>query len=91
MRIFRKKPTARRKSKSKGIDCKFSDLCSCESLYKSTLCQLCRWYFWVDSGCGYCRALPEPSLVAWCKDPCSLFSPTRKEYPWQSVQNAVRP
>ena len=66
-----------RRAKEVKKNCKWEDSCICESggsyIHKSIQCQDCKFYFFIDSGTGYCRALPEPVLVAWCKDICSLF------------------
>jgi len=56
----------------KPIDCKFSDSCNCSDI-KDRCCEKCQWYYRLDSGYGYCKALPEPVIVAWCKDVCSLY------------------
>ena len=58
--------------KEKVANCKFDDACVCDSLRK-ICCEKCKWYFAVDSGYGYCTALPEHHIIPWCKDPCSLF------------------
>ena len=58
----------------KPIGCKWTDSCVCgEGKGFSNVCMKCHYYFFVDSGYGYCRALPEHILVAWCRDVCSLF------------------
>ena len=53
--------------------CKCENYCSCEDFAKSQYCKNCYWYWFVDSGYGYCKALPEVSMVPWCKDGCSLY------------------
>jgi len=58
----------------KEIACKWEESCVCNS-DKDSNCFSCRYYFMIDSGYGYCRALPEPTVVAWCKDICSFFNP----------------
>lgn len=57
----------------KPNDCKWQDSCDCEGI-KPLYCQRCKWYSWIDSGYGYCKALPEHIIVAWCRDICSLFN-----------------
>ncbi len=54
------------------IGCQWENSCVCNS-GKSVYCEKCKWYFWVDSGYGYCKALPEHIRVGWCRDICSLF------------------
>lgn len=54
-------------------DCEWLDSCKCNALDKTDYCGKCRFYFQVDSGYGYCRALPGFVLVAWCRDVCSLY------------------
>ena len=69
----RKKPTT---------FCEFLDSCNCINK-KEKQCRDCRYYSMIDSGYGYCKALPQPILVAWCKDTCSFFSSkkvTRKPF-----------
>lgn len=54
--------------------CEFQDSCDCNAKKVKTIsCESCRYYWFIDSGYGYCKALPQPSIVAWCKDICSLF------------------
>ncbi len=57
-----------------GAGCRWSDSCDCLSKdSKKQKCEDCNWYKFVDSGFGFCKALPEPVIVAWCRDICSLF------------------
>lgn len=58
-------------------DCKWIDCCDCHN-YSRIRCSNCRYYHAIDSGYGYCRAMPEFVVVAWCRVVCSLFSDTRK-------------
>ena len=52
--------------------CKWEDSCKC-GVNKVLSCLNCKWYWWLDSGYGHCRAMPEHLIVAWCRDICSLF------------------
>ena len=56
-----------------SFECEFQDSCNCGDLRKKPTCEECKYYYMVDSGYGYCRALPEHICVAWCRDVCSLF------------------
>ena len=56
-----------------GPDCRWSDSCHCGSIDKRVCCEKCKWYWCIDSGYGYCRAMPEHIVVAWCRDICSLY------------------
>lgn len=58
--------------KRRKKDCKWTDSCNCSG-EKHTFCAKCKYYFQVDSGYGFCKALPEFIVVAWCRDVCSLF------------------
>ena len=60
------------KGNVKPEDCDWGDCCDCISI-KSQYCETCKWYHGLDSGYGYCVALPNPIVVAWCKDVCSFF------------------
>jgi len=60
--------------KEKLNDCKWLESCDCISI-KNKYCKKCVFYWWLDSGYGYCKALPEHIVVAWCRDICSLFKP----------------
>ena len=53
-------------------ECMRQDACDC-SAKKSGFCEKCNWYVAIDSGYGYCIALPTTYQVPWCKDICSLF------------------
>ena len=64
-RIFRRK-------KESG-NCEFDNACDCSSNDKPNTCEKCQFYFWVDSGNGWCRAMPKFEAVAWCRDVCSLY------------------
>ena len=59
--------------RKKDIGCKWKDVCDCESI-KSTTCENCGFYSFIDSGFGVCKALPVFEVVAWCGDICGLFS-----------------
>jgi hypothetical protein len=52
--------------------CEFRDSCICAN-DKELRCDKCHYYWWTDSGYGYCKAMPIPVLVAWCKDFCRFF------------------
>ena len=52
--------------------CEWGDSCVCRGV-KPNCCELCKWYWMIDSGYGYCKALPQHTVVAWCRDTCSLF------------------
>lgn len=56
----------------KPVGCEWHESCVC-GITKSQHCEKCKFYFWLDSGYGYCRALPEFVVVAWCRDICSLY------------------
>jgi hypothetical protein len=58
--------------KQKPISCMNADLCDCETLLKQS-CQDCKFYGFIDSGYGACKALPTIITVPWCKDICSFF------------------
>lgn len=55
--------------------CEWEGCCDCSSFgaNKDKQCEKCSFYYCVDSGYGYCRALPQFIVVAWCRDACSLF------------------
>lgn len=55
------------------VDCEWHDSCDCSPGKKEQKCEDCFWYKFVDSGYGFCKALPEPIIVGWCRDTCSLF------------------
>ena len=46
--------------------------CNCEE-DKERNCGKCKRYVLIDSGYGYCRALPVWTVTAWCRDICGLF------------------
>ena len=52
--------------------CRWKESCDCHSI-KNIFCESCTFYKFIDSGYGWCKGLPEPIVVAWCKDICSLF------------------
>ncbi len=52
--------------------CEWDKCCDCHEK-KETTCSACKYYYFIDSGYGYCRALPKPIMVAWCRFTCSLF------------------
>jgi len=58
--------------KQKVSDCKYDDACNCR-IDKVKCCEQCIWYWSLDSGYGYCRALPSHFIIPWCKDICSFF------------------
>lgn len=60
---------------SPDVDCcEWQDSCDCLSKdSKKQKCEACFWYKSFGSGYGFCKALPEPVIVAWCRDICSLF------------------
>jgi len=58
--------------RDKLVGCKWDRVCDCKEI-KSKYCSKCWWYWAIDSGYGYCKALPEYTIVAWCRDICSLF------------------
>jgi len=60
-------------SKKDPIFCNWSNSCDCVSKNKEKQCEMCAFYWWIDSGYGYCRALPKHIAVPWCRDICSLF------------------
>lgn len=53
-------------------DCKWYDCCTC-TITKPKKCSECTFYCPIDSGYGWCKALPTFEVVAWCRDVCSLF------------------
>ena len=54
--------------------CEWEDSCTCQTtIHKTVRCEYCKFYYWTDSGYGYCRALPVHVLVPWCRDICSLY------------------
>lgn len=56
----------------KPPDCKWEDSCNCVS-DKPTTCEQCKFYHFIDSGYGWCKALPVFEVVGWCRDVCGLF------------------
>lgn len=58
----------------KLADCRWKESCDCSSI-KDKHCSKCAFYWWLDSGYGYCKALPEHTLVGWCRDICYLYHP----------------
>ena len=62
--------------KKKPANCKWVESCRCDLtsiIAKTEYCEECRFYQILDSGVGWCKGLPEPIVVAWCKDICALF------------------
>jgi len=57
-------------------DCRWAESCDCSDI-KITYCSKCIWYWAIDSGYGYCKALPQHTIVAWCRDCCRLFEPIK--------------
>ncbi|KKM83683.1 hypothetical protein LCGC14_1306950 [marine sediment metagenome] len=72
----------KRKPPMKG--CHWENFCKCshdskEYIEKEDSCSKCPFYLFIDSGYGWCRALPEPIVVAWCKDICSFYPSKARE------------
>ena len=66
MRLFR------RKKSFEG--CGFQNRgCICDAHSKHVSCQECRFYHMIDSGYGWCKALPTFVIVGWCRDICGMF------------------
>ena len=63
--------------KKKELRCEWQESCICDSR-KSAHCDKCELYYFIDSGFGWCKALPVPTRVAWCRDICGLFRPKKK-------------
>ena len=59
--------------KKKVSDCKWEQSCDCLGI-KQRYCELCQWYRMIDSGYGWCTALPTHVVVAWCRDICTHFT-----------------
>lgn len=63
--------------REKYHDCKWIESCDCtKSVRRSSttkICENCGFYKPIDCAYGWCKGLPEPVVVAWCKDICSLF------------------
>ena len=59
----------------KRTDCNHTDECRYCGVNKATSngCDACQYYRFIDSGYGWCRALPQFTLTAWCRDICSLY------------------
>lgn len=53
-------------------DCAFKESCICDGI-KDNICEFCSFYQVIDSGYGYCKSLPKPVIIPWCKDICSLY------------------
>lgn len=65
--------------REKQPDCEWKDSCDCV-LIKTITCENCRFYYFIDSGYGWCKALPAFEEMAWCRDVCGLFKrPKPKE------------
>jgi hypothetical protein len=60
-------------AKNKTVDCVHMPYCNCQKDLSMNTCDNCQFYKMIDSGYGYCIALPIASTVAWCKTPCALF------------------
>ena len=69
------------KKKTKDSKCKWAECCDCNSpsADKEKLCEKCTFYWWIDSGYGYCRVFPQFIIVPWCRDTCSLFKEATNE------------
>ena len=52
-------------------DCECEEYCPCKKPHEK--CWLCNYYRQIDSGYGYCIALPQVIVVPWCRIICSLF------------------
>ncbi len=63
--------------KKDELGCKWLESCKCKDK-RENACGYCQFYFQIDSGFGYCRALPSHVLTAWCRDICSLFKSNRE-------------
>ena len=48
------------------------EMCNCRE-ERELSCGQCGKYKLIDSGYGYCRALPTWVVTAWCRDICGLF------------------
>lgn len=63
--------------KNTGLErCAFQDRgCNCDipTSKKGSTCESCRFYHTIDSGYGWCKALPTFVMVGWCRDVCGLF------------------
>lgn len=53
-------------------DCEFQEACNCKRKIEQS-CELCTFFRAIDSGYGWCIALPRPFVVAWCKEVCFFF------------------
>ena len=60
------------KKKKKEPYCKCEDYSPCNA-DKDPRCEMCGFYRIIDSGYGYCIALPTVVTVPWCRITCSLF------------------
>jgi len=58
-----------RRKQEKGCECE--DYCPCKEPHHG--CEDCIWYRFIDSGYGYCIAVPGVVGVPWCRIVCSLF------------------
>ena len=54
-------------------NCEFNKFCNCGKNYGTKTCDNCKFYEMIDSGYGYCIALPIPPVVAHCKITCTFF------------------
>lgn len=62
----------RKKAVKSGCECE--EYCSCRTPDdKELICEKCKHYRMIDSGYGYCIALPAVTTVPWCRITCSLF------------------
>jgi hypothetical protein len=62
--------------------CQFSNICGSEcedNDFKKDTCEKCNFYQFIDSASGWCKALPIPVGVSWCKPICYFFSYVQKE------------
>jgi hypothetical protein len=55
------------------LNCEFEKSCNCKIKDKKQSCEECKWYWFIHSGSGYCKALSIPITIAWCKDICYYF------------------
>lgn len=54
------------------LDCQHNPYCNCKRIINDG-CETCQFYKIIDSGYGYCIALPIVIIVPFCKITCALF------------------
>ena len=60
--------------KKQERDCECEEYCPCPSnKVPRYTCLDCSYYKMIDSGYGYCTAMPKVVVVPWCRIICSLF------------------